>query len=1705
MGEPEPGFEAGTVAGLAGWPGAPAGPEVPPLPRAAEEPLPAAWTTLGAAVAAQAAAEPGRPALTAGGETLSYAELEAAAGRLANHLRAAGARPGRPVAVCLERSLGLPVAILAVLKTGAHYVPVDPTSPAARLRYILEDAGAGLLVTDAPAPEGFAGRVVDVRREAAAIAAMPAEAPGPGIDGGAPAYVIYTSGSTGRPKGVVVTHRNALRLFATARRLFDFRPRDVWTLFHSSAFDFSVWELWGALLHGCRLVVVPHEVARSPEDFHRLLRTERVTVLSQTPSAFAQLAEVDAGRPADELAALRWVVFGGEALDPAILRGWLGRHPARPRLVNMYGITETTVHVTHHEVGPAEPDGRSAIGRPLPDLAVYVLDGRLRPLPVGVPGELYVGGDGVALGYLRAPALTAERFLPDPFAGAPGSRMYRSGDLGRWLPDGGLQYLGRNDDQVKVRGFRIELGEVEAVLREHAGVADAAAVLRDDGTGQPRLAGYVVARPGAAVLPDDVRRHLRLRLPDHMVPPSVTVLESLPLTVNGKVDRAALPAPDLAELAGDDALAPRNETEELLAGVWREVLGVGRLGVDQRFFDAGGDSMLALQVVAKARELGLDLTVQDLMTDRTVAELAARAAPPPEPSEAGAAAGGPRALPPGVEDAYPMTRLQVGMLYHHEREPIGGPYHNVHRFEIAAPLHPDVLRRALGTLVSRHPVLRTTFHATGDGDPYQLVHRSVEVDVQVEDGRDLDAAGREARASRLARRAGRLLLRPAEAPPYRFFALTGRESFDLVMAELHLVLDGWSVATMATELATTYLDLLAGRPPRSRPAPPAYREYVELERRAIESAASRAYWTGRLAGARPTLLPPPPPGAPRAERQVWWFERRRLDGRTVGALRGLAHELRTSLKSVLLAANVRAIGVLTGADDVIVGLPTGGRPERLGAEEMLGLFLNTLPLRVRAGRGSWADLVRAVAAAEAELMPHRRFPFVDISRATGRETLFESIFNFVDFHVYRGCPAVREVHREGRRCLAPTSYPLAVHALVSQHDDSLTIQVDYDRSRLTPEQAGRVGDLHLAAVAAMVERPERAVAGDCLLGPAERRRVTAAWARNDAPYPRERSIPELFEEQAAGRPDELAVIDGRRSLTYGELDRRANGLARLLRTAHGVGPESVVGVCLERSLEMVVVWLAVLKAGGAYVPMDPEDPDDRLQVVIDDARPALLVTAPSLRPRLLGRGPAVAGVDELEGEAGGASPVAPHPGPRQLAYVMYTSGSTGRPKGVAVSHRSVLRLVRGAGYCDLGPEQVHLAVTPPTFDVSTFEVWGPLLNGGRLVVFPDRQPDPDVLGEMLRWHRVTTLWLSAGLFHHVAAGHLHQLAGLRQLLAGGDVLSVPHVRAALEALPGCRLVNGYGPTECTTYACCHQVDLETLGRTVPIGRPIGSTEAYVLDAGMQPAPVGTPGELFLGGDGLARGYVGRPDLTAERFVPHPLGPSGQRLYRTGDLARWLPDGTLEFLGRRDHQLKIRGFRVEPGEVEAALLAHPEVVDAVALGQGEGTSRRLVAFVVPASVGPGLPGRLREHAGERLPRHMVPSLIVEVDAIPVTANGKPDRRALAALPAPAGAEGAGRPRDGAANALEAALGRLWQEALSGGPVGVTEDFFDVGGDSLSAMHVVSRIRVELGVTMDLETFFRCATIRGLAGELLARAGDGEALAARAHAFAGALVP
>ncbi|MBW3570695.1 MAG: amino acid adenylation domain-containing protein, partial [Gemmatimonadetes bacterium] len=1052
--------------------------------------------------ARRVAERPDAPAVTFRGSTLTYAELDARAERLAARLRARGVGPETRVGIALERSAELVVALLATLKAGGAYVPLDPGYPAERIAFVLRDSEAPVLVTSSsllPRLPPFRGAVVRVDDQTEA--ADPPEEAGPALPCSlfpvpdSLAYVIYTSGSTGRPKGVQVTHASAVRLFDATDGWFGFGADDVWTLFHSAAFDFSVWEVWGALLNGGRLVVVPFAVTRSPEDFHRLLVDEGVTVLNQTPSAFRQLVEADraSGVSVDALR-LRHVVFGGEALDPQALRPWFDRHGEdRPRLVNMYGITETTVHVTFRPVTRDDVErGGSPIGVPIPDLALHLLDRDLEPVPPGVPGEILVGGAGVARGYLGRAALTAERFVPDPCGAEPGARLYRSGDRAVRRADGELEYLGRGDQQVKVRGFRIEPGEIEAALATHPDVAAAVVAAREDAAGERRLVAWVVARAGApAPAAAELRAHLAASLPDYMVPAAFVALDALPLTENGKLDRRALPAPEDAgaAVAAAPYAAPRTGVEAALAEAWSEVLGV-RVGIDDDYFALGGDSIRSVRLVAAARRRGLALTLPQLYRWRTVRELAETAsiqvaAPIEDRADAPFAllpAEARRGLPDDVEDAYPASRVQLAMLYHTQRDPASVVYQNLNAWRVHTRFDAAALREALRRLAARHPVLRTSFDLAASPEPVQRVHRRAEIPLEVADLRHLDGAALDTWMDREKSR-GFDWTRP---PLLRFHAhVLGDDAFRLVLAEHHAVLDGWSVASLVTELLRSYVAIRDGAPdPAGAPPAARFRDFVALERQAVASAESRGFWRDVVADAPLAELPPREGGdASRADvAPVLWIE---LPARTAAGVRRVAERAGVPIKTVLLAAHLRVLALLSGADDVVSGYVTSGRPEAEDGERVLGMFLNTVPLRVRMQGGTWLDLVRRTWAAEQAIVPHRRLPLAEIVRQAGGRTLFEAAFNFNHFHVYEAL-AEAGVRLEIDRFFQKTEVPLIAIAAVHPATGALRLRLEHDPARLGDAQVRAAGGWYARALAALAATPDGRWDADGLLDEGER-------------------------------------------------------------------------------------------------------------------------------------------------------------------------------------------------------------------------------------------------------------------------------------------------------------------------------------------------------------------------------------------------------------------------------------------------------------------------------------------------------------------------------------------------------------------------------------------------------------------------------------------
>jgi amino acid adenylation domain-containing protein len=1647
--------------------------------------------------AARAALAPEAVAVTFEDGGLTYGELNARANRLARRLRRLGVGPESRVGLAVERSADLVVGILGILKAGGAYVPLDPSYPEERLAFLLADSDAPVLLT-----QGHLADRLPAHRGYVVLLDDPALAEESGEDLASPvfpdsapdsaAYVIYTSGSTGRPKGTVVTHGNVVRLLAATNPWFGFGPGDVWTLFHSFAFDFSVWEIWGALLFGGRLVVVPYWVSRSPEAFLDLLVREGVTVVNQTPSAFRQLVAAEEEGGAPDLS-LRLVIFGGEALDLQGLAPWLERHgDERPRLVNMYGITETTVHVTYRPISRqdlAEPF-RSPIGVPIPDLSIYLLDPSGQPVPIGVPGEMVVGGAGLARGYLGRPDLTAERYVP----GSGGERLYRSGDLARWRPSGEIDYLGRIDHQVKVRGFRIELGEIEAALAAHPAVQEAVVLVRDEADDR-RLVAYLGMGEGEAPSAAELRGFISGRLPDYMVPAAFVILPALPLTAHGKVDRRALA--EIRPEGGPDRAwePPETVTEAVLASLWAEVLAVPQVGVSDDFFALGGHSLLGTRLVARVREaFGVEIPLRALFEGATVRDLARRIesaeredVPPivPVPRE-----GGP--LPPSFSQERLWLVDQI--------EPGTATYNMPSALRLAGPLRSGLLAAVFAGIVRRHEVLRTTF-ATAGGAPVQVVHPPAPFLLPVADLGGLPADLREEEARRLA---AEEVLRPfdlARGPVLRAGLLRlGAEDHVLLFTLHHIAADGWSVGVLVREVMAFYGSFSAGRPSPLPELPVQYADYAVWQRRVFGGerlAASLGFWRERLADVPVLEMPTdrPRPAVQTAEGDTEPLE---VPAGVAAALGNLGRREGATLFMVLAAAWEVLLSRYSAQTDFAVGTPVAGR-DRVELEGLIGFFVNTLVLRANLGGDPpFRELLGRVREGAFAAFARQEVPFERLVEELQPERSLSHSPLFQVMLVLQNAPA------EALELPGLTPLPFDAGGTAAKFDLTLSFvetgeglagALEYRTSLFDAatirRMLGHLGVL-LAGIAA---DPDRRLSDLPLMPEPERTQVLFEWSRAESVFPETAPLAELFAHQAERTPEAMAVVSASESLTYRELDRQANRLARRLARM-GVGPEVPVALLLDRSPAQTVAALAVVKAGGAYVPLDPGHPAERLAFILADTAAPVVVTEEGLLP-LLPESPArVLCLDrdrvEIEAESpepwdGGASADA-------LLYVMYTSGSTGTPKGVAVVHRGAARLARWAREeLGIGPGDVLLQLSPFVFDGSTLELWGAILSGATVAVPPPGTLSREEIGREVGRHGVTVLWLTAGLFHQMAEGPLTDLASLRLLLAGGDVLSVPYVRRVLRELPGTAFGNGYGPTENTTgTACALFTGPDVLGASVPIGRPLSGTRVFLFGPDGQPVPAGVPGELCAGGQGLARGYLGRPERTAESFVPDPFADSpGERLYRTGDLARFLPDGRLDFLGRIDQQVKIRGFRVEPGEVEAALAGHPEVAECAVVVGKDAAGKRLVACIVSRDPeAPPSTADFRAWLATRLPEPLVPAAFVALPSLPLNANGKVDRRALARIPPePVRSGGIEAPRTPA----EALLAGLWAEVLGLPEVGIRDDFFDLGGHSLLGTRLVSRVRETFGVELPLRALFEAPTVEALVAHIKA-AGEDRALPA-----------
>ncbi|OPF80196.1 non-ribosomal peptide synthetase [Streptomyces antioxidans] len=1618
---------------------------------------------LGELFALRAKRTPEAPALVADGREWSFREVERWANRLAHRLIGRGVGPERVVALVLPRSAELVVAELAVAKAGGAYLPIDPAHPEERRAMMLADARP-VAVLDDPAEilEAGAGEGPD-------------HPPGRGELLGPlypehPAYVIYTSGSTGVPKGVLVPHAGLGNFSAATAAHYRVRPGDRVLQFSSPSFDASVLELCSSLLAGAALVVPPEGPLLGAE-LASVLREKRVTHALIPPAA---LATVPPEELHDGLPDFRTLIVGAEACPADLVDLWA---PGR-RMVNSYGPTEATV-VASWTDALAAGTGAPPIGRPLPNTRVFVLDEAARQVPVGATGELCIGGAGLARGYLDRPGLTAERFTACPF-GPPGSRMYRTGDLVRWNAYGELEFLGRADHQVKVRGFRIELGEVEAALARHPQVGSAVVTVREDEPGQRRLVGYVVP-PGGGAPPKvaEVRAAVARVLPAHMVPSAYVVLDAFPLTPHRKIDRRALPAPRSAPDGDSRHIAPRTPAEEALARIWSEVLPVDSVGVEDDFLGLGGDSILGVRLLARVRaELGVGLSLRALLDARTVARLAATL-----PSEA---AGTPEApIPPAPRDRpLPLSSAQRRLWFLDDLTSGGTEYNTGAGLRLDGPLEVAALRRALDRLAARHDALRTTF-ATVDGHGVQQVAAHGTVPLE-----RVDLGGHPAR-----RRAEALdatltaeLNRPYDlrrSPLTRalLIRLADGEHI-LLLAQHHIVTDGWSVGLLVRELTALYAAEVSGTGVALPEPALQYPDFAVWERSRPATAgadADLAYWRDRLAGMQTLELPTDRPRPP-VRTTAGAVHRRELPAELVAGLARLGRERDTTQFTLLAAAVAVLFSRYSGQRDIALGTVTAGR-HREELESVAGFFVNTLVLRADVDGDSTVErFLDAMRETVLDAFSHDRLPFERVveelapRRDPSRNPLVQALVVQQSALVPgREAGGVRFTEHALPR---PAARFDLVLEFLPRDDGSLGLTVEFNSDLFDAATIERMaGHLH-RLLTAMVGDPGATLVELRMLADAEWHAMLDAWNGPERPAV-EATLPGLFAVQVARRPAATAVTRGDAGLSYDEVNRRANRLARLL-IAGGAGPERLVALALPRSAELVVVLLAVLKAGAGYLPVDPEYPAERIAFMLEDAAPSIILTTTGAvgclpvdtAPLLLDDPEVRARLDGLaDGDITDAERLRPLL-PAHPAYVIYTSGSTGRPKGVVVTHSAVAGLAAWAE-AELGRERLTdvVASTSLNFDVSVFEILCPLLAGGSV----------EVVGDLLALTDPGGRPRAAGLLSGVPSvfsrllGGERPADGARTVVLAGEALPAQTVRDIREAMPSCRIANLYGPTEATVYATGWFCDGQAPPQAPPIGRPVAGTRAYVLDPTLRLVPPGVTGELYLGGQGLARGYLRRPGLTAHRFLADPFGPPGSRMYRTGDLVRWNGEGQLEYVGRADDQVKIRGFRIELGEVETALLRHPDIAEAAAVARETGGHRRLIAHVVAAAGAEPDPAGLRRFLRRSLPDYMVPASVVVLERMPLNPNGKLDR---GRLPEPDWAEAAAPGYVAPRTATERTLAAVWARILRVERVGMEDNFFSLGGDSILSIQLVSQAR-RAGLAVTSRDVYRHQTIAALA--------------------------
>ncbi|UQZ52689.1 plipastatin non-ribosomal peptide synthetase PpsC [Bacillus subtilis] len=1597
----------------------------------------------------QAAVTPERPAIRFSGGSLTYAELDMYASRLAAHLAARGVTNESIVGILSERSPDMLIAVLAVLKAGGAYLPLDPAYPEERLSYMLKDSGASLLLTQpgCSAPN-FSGETLEV--DMTSLASEKAEnhlfTP---ADGGSLAYVIYTSGSTGQPKGVAVEHRQAVSFLTGMQHQFPLSEDDIVMVKTSFSFDASVWQLFWWSLSGASAYLLPPGWEKDSALIVKAITQEKVTTAHFIPAMLNSFLDQAEMLALGDGTNLKRVFAGGEPLAPRTAARFASVLP-QVSLIHGYGPTEATVDAAFYVLDPERDRDRLRIpiGKPVPGARLYVLDPHLAVQPSGVAGELYIAGAGVARGYLNRPALTEERFLEDPFY--PGERMYKTGDVARWLPDGNIEFLGRTDDQVKIRGYRIEPGEIEAALRSIEGVREAAVTVRTD-SGEPELCAYV-----EGLQRNEVRAQLERLLPGYMVPAYMIEMEQWPVTPSGKLDRNALPAPDGAADA-ETYTAPRNVTEMKLSQLWEDVLKNGPVGIHDNFFDRGGHSLKATALVSRiSKEFDVQVPLKEVFAHPTVEGLATVIREGTDsPYEA--------IKPAEKQETYPVSSAQKRIYVLQQLEDGGTGYNMPAVLELEGKLNPERMDRAFKELIKRHESLRTSFEQDAGGDPVQRIHDEAPFTLQTT-----------VLGARTEQEAAAAFIKPfdlSQAPLFRAQIVKVSDERHLLLVDMHhIISDGVSVNILIREFGELYNNR---KLPALRIQYKDYAVWQEGFKTGDAYKTQEAYWLKQLEGELPVLDLPADHARPPVRSFAGDKVSFTLDQEVASGLHKLARENGSTLYMVLLAAYTAFLSRLSGQEDIIVGSPIAGRPHK-DLEPILGMFVNTLALRTRPEGGKpFVQYLQEVRETALEAFEHQDYPFeelvdkLELTRDMSRNPLFDVMFVLQNMD--------QESLELDELCLKPAAnnghqtskFDLTLYAQ-EQPRGLLTFQMEFSTDLYKKKTIEKWLQCFINMLLSIIKDNKAALGTINILNEDETHYLIHELNRTKIDYPRNETISRLFEMQAEQTPNAVAIVSDTQVFTYEDLNSWANQIASVLQIK-GVGPDSVVALLTGRTPELIAGMLGILKAGGAYLPIASDLPVERIAYMLSDSGAALLLQSEKTEKQLLDIECEQIIIEGIQ-KQGETKNVDSSAGPHSLAYIIYTSGSTGKPKGVMIEQRSVIRLVKNSNYITFTPEDRLLMTSSIGFDVGSFEIFGPLLNGAALHL-SDQQTflDSHQLKRYIEHQGITTIWLTSSLFNHLTEQNEQTFSQLKHLIIGGEALSPSHVNRIRNVCSEVSIWNGYGPTENTTFSTCLHIQ-KTYELSIPIGRPVGNSTAYILNQWGVLQPVGAVGELCVGGDGVARGYLGRPDLTKEKFVPHPFAP-GDRLYRTGDLARWLPDGTIEYVGRIDDQVKVRGYRVELGEIESALRQIDGVKEAAVLARtGQSGSKELFGYI---SVKAGTNAeQVRSLLARSLPNYMIPAYIIEMETLPLTSNGKLNRKAL---PEPnfTSKQTYAPPR----NDLEDQLVLIWQEVLDIQRIGIEDSFFELGGDSIKALQVSARLG-RYGLSLQVSDLFRHPKIKDL---------------------------